>query len=74
MTTQVGSALRRADELRGGAAARSFARDGGGEVDNVVIQRCLFLDELERFVYAEGFVLDGRAGYPDQLSGGARAA
>ncbi|MES1183988.1 MAG: hypothetical protein ABUL60_09235 [Myxococcales bacterium] len=26
-------------------------------------QRCLFLDELERFVYAEGFVLDGRAGY-----------
>jgi hypothetical protein len=27
-------------------------------------QRCLFLDELERFVYAEGFVLDDRAGYP----------
>lgn len=28
-------------------------------------QRCLFLDELERFVYAEGFVLDDRAGYPE---------
>jgi len=28
-------------------------------------QRCLFLDELERFVYAEGFVLDERAGYPE---------
>jgi hypothetical protein len=27
-------------------------------------QRCLFLDELERFVYVEGFVLDDRAGYP----------
>ena len=28
-------------------------------------QRCLFLDELERFVYAEGFVPDDRAGYPE---------
>jgi hypothetical protein len=28
-------------------------------------QRCLFLDDLERFVYAEGFVLDDRAGYPE---------
>jgi hypothetical protein len=28
-------------------------------------QRCLFLDELERFVYVEGFVLDDRAGYPE---------
>jgi len=28
-------------------------------------QRCLFLDELERFVYAEGFVWDDRAGYPE---------
>lgn len=28
-------------------------------------QRCLFLDELERFVYAEGFVWDQRAGYPE---------
>src|SRR3954468_7257987 len=28
-------------------------------------QRCLFLDELTRFVYAEGFVLDDRAGYPE---------
>jgi hypothetical protein len=25
----------------------------------------LFLDDLERFVYAEGFVLDDRAGYPE---------
>jgi hypothetical protein len=29
-------------------------------------QRCLFLDELERFVYAEGFVWDDRVGYPEQ--------
>lgn len=28
-------------------------------------QRCLFLDELERFVYAEGFVWDDRAGHPE---------
>jgi len=28
-------------------------------------QRCLFLDERERFVYAEGFVLDDRAGYAE---------
>jgi hypothetical protein len=28
-------------------------------------QRCLFLDELERFVYVEGYVLDDRAGYAE---------
>jgi hypothetical protein len=28
-------------------------------------QRCVFLDEFERFVYIEGFVLDDRAGYPE---------
>jgi hypothetical protein len=29
-------------------------------------QRCLFLDEqLERFVYVEGYVLDDRAGHPE---------
>lgn len=28
-------------------------------------QRCLFLDELERFAYVEGFVFDERAGYPE---------
>ena len=35
---EVGSVLGSADELHGFAAARRFARDGGGEVDDVVVQ------------------------------------